>query len=261
MSEKRKRDAILKYLGEEKVIEIDEFVRDVSERNFREFSSAEETENFFRNYLTEFYNNISATDIDTIISYTGIAFRRFNSLLRGFWSYEENGALTEEKKKLYLESIDKLSKFIAKANNLPDDIKTFRGTSLESFRDYGVRSLDDLKSLENSYYFESGFTSTSLIREKSFFNRELEYHNFCNIEIEYLIPEEANDGIPLITDDLSFSKSQSEFLLNRDSLTKIIEVDINSDKNCAYMKAILVPQKMWNITLKKENGLNSSKTR
>ena len=152
--------------------------------------------NFFRNYLTELYNNISDTDINTIISYTGIAFRRFNFLLRGFWSYEENGVLTEEKKNLYLESIDKLSKSIAKANNLPTDIKAFRGVSLESFRDYGVRSLDDLKSLENSYYFESGFTSTSLIREKSFFNRELEYHNFCNIEIEYLIPEEANDGIP-----------------------------------------------------------------
>ena len=98
-------------------------------------------------------------------------------------------------------------------------------------------------NLENSYYFESEFTSTSLIREKNFFKRELEYHNFDNIEIEYLIPEEANDGMPLITDDLSFSKSQSEFSLNRDSLTKIITVDVNNDKNCTYMKAVLLPQK------------------
>ena len=112
---------------------------------------------------------------------------------------------------------------------IPDVIKAFRGVSLES--------------LENSYYFESEFTSTSLIREKNFFKRELEYHNFDNIEIEYLIPEEANDGMPLITDDLSFSKSQSEFSLNRDSLTKIITVDVNNDKNCTYMKAVLLPQK------------------
>ncbi|HIS39019.1 MAG TPA: hypothetical protein IAB45_05875 [Candidatus Onthousia faecavium] len=49
--------------------------------------------------------------------------------------------------------------------------------------------------------------------------------------------------MPLITDDLSFSKSQSEFSLNRDSLTKIITVDVNNDKNCTYMKAVLLPQK------------------
>ncbi len=45
--------------------------------------------NFFRNYLTELYNNISDTDINTIISYIGITFRRFNSLLRGFWNYKK----------------------------------------------------------------------------------------------------------------------------------------------------------------------------
>ena len=44
---KKKRDAILKYLGEEKVTEIDEFVSDVSERDFRELSPAKETEKFF----------------------------------------------------------------------------------------------------------------------------------------------------------------------------------------------------------------------
>ncbi len=43
--------------------------------------------------------------------------------------------------------------------------------------------------------------------------------SFCNIEIEYLIPEESNDGITLINDDLSYPKVQSEYLINKSSLS------------------------------------------
>ena len=117
-----------------------------------------------------------------------------------------------------------------------------------------------LKNLENKYYYESGFTSTSLVRDKSFFNRELEYHEFCNIEIEYLIPGESNDGIPLINDDLSYSKVQSEYLINKGSLSKIIDVKVKPDGKLAHMKAVLIPEKMWNIIYNKNDSLDSSKT-
>ena len=48
-----------------------------------EFSSREEVKAFFVDYLADFYNNNSRSDIDNIRAYTGIAFRRFNSVLRG----------------------------------------------------------------------------------------------------------------------------------------------------------------------------------
>lgn len=240
--------------------EIDTFVNDVSKRNFIEFSSLEEVSAFFTDYLAEFYNNNSINDIDTIRAYTGIAFRRFNSLLRGTWNYDTNGLLIDDAKVEYLNLANKLSECIERSSTLPTNIKTYRGVSLERFKDYGITSLEDLNSLENKYYYDSGFTSTSLVRDKSFFNRELEYHEFCNIEIEYLIPEEANDGIPLIDDNLSYSKVQNEYLINKGSLSKIIDVEISPDGKLAYIKTVLIPQKMWNITYNKNDSLDFSKT-
>ena len=240
--------------------EIDTFVNDVSKRNFIGFSSLEEVSAFFTDYLAEFYNNNSINDIDTIRAYTGIAFRRFNSVLRGTWNYDTNGLLIDDAKVEYLNLANKLSECIERSSTLPTNIKTYRGVSLERFKDYGITSLEDLNSLENKYYYDSGFTSTSLVKDKSFFNRELEYHEFCNIEIEYLIPEEANDGIPLIDDNLSYSKVQNEYLINKGSLSKIIDVEISPDGKLAYIKTVLIPQKMWNITYNKNDSLDFSKT-
>ena len=260
MNEKKKLDLILKYIGNEKLSEINVFASEVNKREFIEFSSLEEVKAFFIDYLAEFYNNNSINDIDTIRAYTGIAFRRFNSVLRGTWNYDTNGLLTDDAKVEYLNLANKLSECIERSSTLPTNIKTYRGVSLDSFKDYGISSLEDLKSLVNKYYYESGFTSTSLVRDKSFFNRELENHEFCNIEIEYLIPEEANDGIPLIDDNLSYSKVQNEYLINKGSLSKIIDVKISPDGKLAYMKAVLIPQKMWNITYNNNDSLDSSKT-
>ena len=166
----------LKYIGNEKLLEMNDFASEVNKREFMEFSSLEEVRAFFIDYLADFYNNNSISDIDNIRAYTGIAFRRFNSVLRGTWNYDTNGLLTDDAK------------------------------------------------------------------------------------IEYLIPEEANDGIPLIDDNLSYSKVQNEYLINKSSLSKIIDVKISSDGNLAYIKAVLIPQKMWNITYNKNDSLDSSKT-
>ena len=260
MDSNRKLNLILKYIGNDRLTEINDFASEVSKRDFIEFSSLDEVKAFFIDYLAEFYNNNSRNDIDNIRAYTGIAFRRFNSVLRGIWDYDTNGVLTDEMKSEYLDYANKLSECIEKSTTISSNIKTYRGVSLDSFKDYGISSLEELKSLENKYYYESGFTSTSLIRDKSFFNRELEYHDFCNIEIEYLIPEESNDGIPLINDDLSYSKIQSEYLINKSSLSKIIDVKISTDGKLAYMKVVLIPQKMWNITYNKNDSLDFSNT-
>ena len=159
---------ILKYIGIDKQTELDTFVNDVSKRNFVEFSSLEEVKAFFIDYLADFYNNNSRSDIDNIRAYTGIAFNRFSSVLRGVWNYDTNGLLTDEMKNKYLDYADNLSECIERAPTLSSNIKTYRGVSLDSFKDYGISSLEDLKNLENKYYYESGFTSTSLVRDKSF---------------------------------------------------------------------------------------------
>ena len=176
MNEKKKLDLILKYIGNEQLSEINAFASEVNKREFMDFSSLEEVRAFFTDYLADFYNNNSISDIDNIRAYTGIAFRRFNSVLRGTWNYDTNGLLTDDAK------------------------------------------------------------------------------------IEYLIPEEANDGIPLIDDNLSYSKVQNEYLINKGSLSKIVDIKISPDGNLAYIKTVLIPQKMWNIIYNKSDSLDSSKT-
>lgn len=100
-----------------------------------------------------------------------------------------------------------------------------------------------------------GFTSTSLIRDKSFFDRDLEYHEKCDVEIEFLIPKECNEGIPLINKDLSFSsEEESEFLLDSHSLSKIIDVKISEDKKKAYLKGVFIPKKIYDKAYREENN-------
>ena len=118
---------ILKYIGIDKQTELDTFVNNVSKRNFVEFSSLEEVSAFFIDYLADFYNNNSRSDIDNIRAYTGIAFRRFNSLLSGIWNYDTNGLLTDEMKSKYLDYADNLSECIEKSPTLSSNIKTYRG--------------------------------------------------------------------------------------------------------------------------------------
>lgn len=244
-SENKKLDMILKFIGKETMSNVELFINDVLLRNYITFTSEEEIDNLFNSYMAGFISNHSYDEIEKIRYYTGVDFNNINSILRGTWNYDKNGILTEEKKEESLRLADSLDNIMGTMPTLPTNIKTYRGVSLASFKDYGISSLSELTKLIGQYYFESGFTSTSLLRNKSFFNRKLEWHDDCNIEIEYLIPEECNDGLPLITDDLSYSKVQSKFLINKDSLSKVIDVIVSEDEKMAYLKVVFIPKKIW----------------
>ena len=133
-------------------------------------------------------------------------------------------------------------------NSLPSNIRTYRGVGISSFKDYNISNIAELENLRGQYYYESGFTSTSLLRDRSFFDRELEWHYSCNIEIEYFIPQECSEGLPLIKSDLSYSKEQSEFLIDKGCLSKIIDVEVSKDGTKAYLKAVVIPRRVWNMT-------------
>ena len=89
----------------------------------------------------------------------------------------------------------------------------------------------------------------------SFFDREFDYHNDCNIEIEYIIPQECSDGIPVINENMSYSVSQCEFVINSDSLSRIVDVRVDKEANKAYIKVILIPTKVWNKRHEKDNSI------
>lgn len=234
-------NSVLRMIGEEQMTNIDEYTDTIMSNGFKSFKTREE--------LLEFFNlsvsGVSIKDIENIRYYTGTSFRNINAVLRNNWNYEMNGLLTDEKKSELLKLSNEINESIDNVSmELSTGIKVYRGVSLSTFKDYGISNISDLKNLVGQYIYERGFTSTSLIRDKSFFDKDLEWGEKCNIEIEYYIPQGFEEGVPLITDELSYSKDQSEFLISSGTLTRIVDVVI-SDDGKVYITAVIIPKKIW----------------
>ena len=56
--------------------------------------------------------------------------------------------------------------------------------------------------------------------------------------------------MPLTGYELSFSPGQNEYVFDRESLTKII--DVKTKKDYAYLKGILIPKKMYEEGITKD---------
>lgn len=95
--------------------------------------------------------------------------------------------------------------------------------------------------------FEEGFTSTSIIEDSCYFNKVLDTGKNYNVEIKYLITPEYDEGALLLNHDMSYSINQNEYLINKVSLSKVIDVKINEDLNKAILTVVLVPRKKWDI--------------
>ena len=201
---------------------------------------------FFEKFLDNFYAINSYKDLCDLKEYTSEYFRDINAVLRNTWNYAENGPVDSKLMDFYKELAEKIAG-MSNRNEciLPTNIKSFRGVSMRTFRKFGVSGLDDIDNLKGQYIYDDGFTSTSLVREKSFFNKN--NHDECNIEIQYLIPCESLDVIPLINKDLSYSPSQCELLINRGSLCKIVDVSVVDSKVC--LTAIHIPVRIWDKNL------------
>jgi len=237
---------LLECIGKEKLEIIESYINKLSREDYVTFSSRKDLEENFKEYLNSFIRKLSQEEMDKIIRYTGIDFRRVNPILRGYWDYDKSGVLTDEIKNEAHALADDIRKILFKSTSLGFNFKTYRGTSIRNFYSYGINSLSDLTLLIGRYFYEEGFTSTSLLQETSFFSKQPEWGDFCNIEIEYLISADSDDGMALINDSLSYSESQNEFLINSGSLFKVLNVEIDSNNNQAKVIMVLIPEKIWN---------------
>ena len=237
----------IKYIGKERLSEIDEYIKEILfSKEVITFANKEEIEKSFTVFLDEFYERTSIQERASILSYTGLSFRKVNDYLRGIWNYEKNGKLTDEVKKEASSIADNLRKVLLKAPFLPFNMVVYRGVGISTFYSYGITKIEDLIYLKDIYLYEEGFTSTSLLRSNSFYSKQPEWGSICNIEIECLVPSESEDGVALIDNIISYSENQLEFLINSSSLFKVIDVKIDKESNKAKIKTILIPQKLWN---------------
>lgn len=238
---------VLKMIGKEKIDEIDFYIENILKENCVNFKNKEEIEISLNTNLNRFIENLNTEEKNTIREYTGLNFRKINSILRGYWDYEITGRLTENMKFQIKELSNNLRKILIKSPELPFNMVTYRGVNISAFRSFGITTLQELPLLKNNFIYEEGFTSTSMVKETSFYEKQPEWGNSCNIEITYVIPTGADDGIMLTDEQISYSPNQNEYLINNSSLFKVLDVEVNEPKNCAKIKMILIPQKIWNL--------------
>jgi len=210
-------------------------------------NSLSQIKNIFSESLDEFLSALTEDDLMYLRSYTGYNFRNINAILRGNWSYEKNGVLTEQKMEEFKKMANIIGKLLNKFNMPKIDFMTFRGTTLGSFSSYGINELSQLENLSGKFLYEQGFTSTSMLEDTCYFKKKLETGENYNIEIRYLIPSESDDGALLIDYNTSYSINQNEFLLNKGSLSKVLDVKVNKDNDTAVLTVMLVPEKIYDI--------------
>lgn len=236
---------LFSYLEPGKEEEIDIYIGDALTRDYISLESDEQVKEMFGEMAAEFTFGLTYKEALCLRSYSGFSHKEINALLRDKWNYEQHGLLTDEKRRDYSETAQEVEKVLFKFPSLDKNLKVYRGVTLAQFRDYGIYNLEELTAMQGKYFYDSGFTSTSLVRSSSLYNTEAFQIGKRNIEIEYLIPEECHDGALLLDDYTSHYKSENEYLINSSNLIRIISVDVDKENNTAFLRAILVPKKVW----------------
>lgn len=237
--------SLLRYMDEDKKEELDIFVGDALIQEYTTLQSDTEVSEVFSDMSSDFTAALSYNDALNLRSYSGFSHKEINAILRGTWNYEEHGLLTDEKKRKYAQIAQEVQKIIFRFPPLERSLKTYRGVTLAQFKQYGIHTLEDLVHMQGKYFYDSGFSSTSLVRSSSLYDTEAFQIGKRNIEIEYLIPESCHDGALLLNEYTSHYKAENEYLINSGSLIKIISVDIDKENNAAFIRAVLVPKKIW----------------
>ena len=252
---------LFRYLEPGKEEEMDIYISDVMDREYLSLESDEEVSQVFGEMAADFTMGLTYKEALSLRSYTGFSHKEINALLRDKWNYEQHGLLTDEKRREYSQIGEDVEKVVFKFPPLDRNIKVYRGVTLAQFRDYGINSLDELTAMQGKYFYDSGFTSTSLVRKSSLYNTEAFQIGKRNIEIEYLIPEECHDGALLLDEYTSHYKAENEYIINSGSLIRILSVDIDKQNNTAFLRAILVPKKVWDPRAVRHLEEESKKTK
>lgn len=217
-----------------------QYVEEVVRPEFLETTEYSYIDEYLKRKSLEVSEKLTEEEKRDIRFFTGYSFRSINALLRDSWSYEVSGRLTLEEKRKNEEMIHSIDGVMQKMPSLELPFVTYRGVKIDAFSVYSVKKLKDLYHLKGKYLYEQSFISTSLKREESYFLKDIENNGFCNIMLQYFIPAFSNDGLLLSTSDITYSKLQNEFLLNRNALFFVSDVVVSD--NSAIIQAVLIPR-------------------
>ena len=225
-----------------------EFLDDAVDRNYKSYDNSEELHAGLADYKAAIADTFTLGDAQKIRGYSGFSeFQLVNQTARGIWNPDVLGIKTDKLVARAKELTDDIEDTLERAPSLGEDTTVYRGTNLDGFRDYDIHSLDELAKLKNQFYIDRGFLSTSMTRDESFFQQEFDdtYRKPCNIQVRYQVPKEFHKGIALIDKQFSYSPQQNEFLMDKNLLSYISDVQVDSENNCAYLTATIIPTELY----------------
>lgn len=247
MNINEKIEMIFKFMGEDTRNEVGRYLLNSKDKNYLKIQNQGMVDNVFGKQLEEFLYSLNNKQVETLRSYTGYNYRFINAILRNKWTYDLNGELTKEKSDYYKTLSLEIEKIIRLFPPVNIDFKAYRGTPLSYFKDYGINNIEDLNLLVGKFIYEEGFTSTSILEENSFFKKDNELGINYNVNIIYNIDGSYNEGAFVSNDYLSYSPSQCEYVINKSSLFKIVDVQIDKENQTATIEATLIPSKIWDV--------------
>ncbi len=229
----KKIDSLFGFLDEDEINNISEYIKS-DDREYLEYKSIGEI-----NFINSNYNE---EEKDIFRSYSGYIYQYVNDALNGNWDYSYDGDL--DFKNRCLEIGRELNEVLLTSKNFSyDNFKVFRGVPVSFFKEYGIDNLSELINLKNKYLFDYGFTSTSFLKDTSYFKKEVPEGVVRNVLIEYDVPSDFNEGVYLNNDDFSYSSSQNEYLINAESLGYVYDVVLDGES--AILKVKLIPKKVY----------------
>lgn len=229
----KKVDSLFRFLDNEEINNIREYIIS-DDGEYLEYKNVDDID-----FLNEDY---SEDCLSTFRSYSGYIYQYVNNAINGNWDYSYDG--DEKFKNRCLEIGRELNDILLNSkNSSSNNFKVFRGVPISFFKEYGIENISELISLNNKYLFDYGFTSTSFFRDTSYFKREIPDGVHRNVLIEYDVPRDFNEGVYLKNNDLSYSVSQNEFLINSESLGYVYDISLNGDT--AILKVKLIPKRVY----------------
>lgn len=191
----------------------------ISEHTFgktKKFKNFEDFEEFIgMDNLFDFEDSVSTDEAKSIAFYSHAGDKQINSILRS--------RIADDDIKSYVQDLDNIiSRF-----EVPEDVSLYRGSNLDFlYREFDINNLEDLLGKS---YIDKGYTSTSIILDKAFLNKDAVF--------EIKLPGGKGRGAFIS----SFSRhfDELEFLLKRYTKFKIVDIrewyNPRQKKNVSYI--------------------------
>ena len=179
-------------------------------KNFEDFEEFIGVDNLF-----DFEDSVSTDEAKSIAFYSHTGDKQINSILRS--------GTADDDIKSYVQDLDNIiSRF-----EVPEDVSLYRGSNLDFlYREFNINNLENLLGKS---YIDKGYTSTSIILDNAFLNKDAVF--------EIKLPGGKGRGAFIS----SFSRhfDELEFLLKRNTKFKIVDIrewyNPRQKKNVSYI--------------------------